>query len=124
MEIYGAEGRESPFPLNGRIVNSAGRPVEGAIVVFQSWYTFREVSDADGRFGFCEVGDAKAVMTVKSGAYRTRRIRVNPKETKYRDGKLEIRLRAVPRPRGAHKPSGNHEKLAMNCMPRPERETT
>ena len=93
MEIYGAEGRGFPFPLNGRILNSAGRPVEGAVVVFESRFTLQEVSDADGRFGFCNVDDVKGTLTVKHHVYRVRKVGVNPNDAKYRDGKLAIKLR-------------------------------
>jgi hypothetical protein len=67
---------EPPRPLSGRILDSAGHPVEGAIITTGPGIQSAK-SGQDGRFGFCEAIAGKGKLVIEHEGYRTRTIRLN-----------------------------------------------
>jgi hypothetical protein len=62
-------------PLFGRILDRAGRPIEGATITTGPGVQTTE-SGPDGRFGFCEAIAGKGTLTVKRDGYRTQTVRI------------------------------------------------
>ena len=86
------------LPLNGRILDGAGRPIEGAIVTDTRKDPLvgggaSSVSGPDGRFGICEVVPGRIPLEVKRQGYRTRTIRLTLDDSKITPTEIKLRKR-------------------------------
>ena len=64
-----------PRPLFGRILDRAGRPIEGATITTGPGVQTAQ-SGLDGQFGFCEGIAGRGTLTVKRDGYRTQTVRI------------------------------------------------
>jgi hypothetical protein len=81
-------------PLNGRIVDDAGRRVEGATVTasVSGGLWGDSVTGVDGRFGYCALPPGKLSLVVKHPDYRTKTVKFSLGIFNYSSGQLEIKL--------------------------------
>lgn len=95
MELLSVDGGDGNFkgltPLNGRIVDAGGHPVDGATVT-NSVNNDESVTGSDGRFGFCALPPEKIGLAVRHPAYRARTVKLKLGIFNYSYGQLEIKL--------------------------------
>ena len=92
-QVDGAPPSLPVVPLSGVVLDEAGHPIQGATIIERERLhgDMSTASDADGRFGFCDVRLGKVTLLVKRAGYINRSIRLTVGIDASQP--LEIRLR-------------------------------